>query len=352
MPHKVPGGFSFISNQSLELVRRGRANASKLWLTAIAAAPPYDGKRPGVRMMDFHHAGDSPYCCRILQRYAAHGPDAVACQQLNELQMSDLAYRYADANLFKVMLESQELWFTDLRRMNDWNEYAAGFRIACEIAEEVFPEFLDFLNKISPAQMRTDFMILICSFSTDGDCLSMWRGYGDNGAGAAIGYDHSEISTHQIYTRYQEKGGPFFGKPHFYPVIYSEGDFRLRARAFIEAALKESSTAAAYVHLSAMSIHLMRMCTLYKSDFFMDERELRGFIEVNKTVDPYEIGPRTTDFGPASHVRVKTLGFSGPAIKEVVLGPKCKLTVEDAKAMLLGCGLANVRVRQSRITYR
>lgn len=195
-----------------------------------------------------------------------------------------LAYRYASQETFRKMIESHDLWFSDLRGMNDKDEYAAGFRIASEIVAREFPEHSDLLNEISPDRMGSAFTVLICCLSMDGDCLSMWRGYGDNGAGAAIGYDYEEIQRQHIYTRYLARGAPIQGRAHFHRVIYDEGHYRARVRADIRTALSSPSKD---VQRGMMRVVLMRLCTLYKNDFFMDERELRGFIEVEDSADPY-----------------------------------------------------------------
>ncbi len=140
--------------------------------------------------------------------------------------MTELVYRYATAETFLSMLSSQELWFSDLRRMNDWDEYAAGFRIASEIVTNNYPEQAEILEEISPEQMNTRFMVLICSFASVGDCLSMWRGYGGNGHGAAIGYDPKMIEIINLGNRYLKKMCPVSGNVRFMPVIYDENDYR------------------------------------------------------------------------------------------------------------------------------
>lgn len=274
-------------------------------------------------------------------------------------QMNTLAYRYAHTNTFLKMLESQTLWFSDLRRMNDWDEYAAGFRMASEIAAEEFPQYTNLLSEISPERMRADFMVLICSFSLDGDCLSMWRGYGDNGAGAAIGYCYSGIQMQHLGERYLAKMAPVQGKVQFFQVIYEEAAFKEQVCAyFAKATTLLASKVAAQLHgfqsvqLGMLKVALIRLCTLYKNDFFVDERELRGFIEVNEHADPYALGVRDSGFGQADYHQVQTCSFGIPAIKEVVLGPRCALAVEEVKAKLITCGLPNVNIRKSRGTYR
>ena len=86
---------------------------------------------------------------------------------------TDLAYRYANAESFFKMIESQELWFTDLRNMNDWDEYSAGFRIAHDLIMSEFPDYASVLENISREKMHDYFMMLICSFSHDGDCRAV-----------------------------------------------------------------------------------------------------------------------------------------------------------------------------------
>jgi hypothetical protein len=257
------------------------------------------------------------------------------------------------------MLESQDLWFSDLRHMNDWDEYAAGFRVVGKLAAEEFPQYTELLTEISPERMSAGFLVLICSFSLDGDCLSMWRSYGDNGAGASIGYDYREIETQHLGTRYLAKMAPIQGNVQFFRVIYKEVGFQERVREYLEKATCQLASEAATqppnfraVQLGMLKMALMRLCTLYKNDFFVDERELRGFIEVNKHADPYVMGRRESGFGQADYHEVNTNSFGVPAISEVVLGPRSALPMEEVQAKLIACGLPNVKIRQSRGTYR
>lgn len=273
--------------------------------------------------------------------------------------MSVLAYRYANADTFFKMLVSQTLWFSDLRRMNDWDEYAAGFRVASKLAAEEFPQYTGLLAEISPERMSAGFLVLICSFSLDGDCLSMWRGYGDNGAGASIGYDYSEIEMQHRGTRYLAKMAPIQGKVQFFRVMYEKAGFQEQVRAHFECATRRLASEATTqrtdfraVQLCKLKMTLMRLCALYKDIFFVDERELRGFIEVNEHADPYIMGQRESDFGQADYHQVDTNSFGVPAIREVVLGPRSALPMEEVQAKLIACGLPNVKIRQSRGTYR
>ncbi|KIP88762.1 MULTISPECIES: DUF2971 domain-containing protein [Pseudomonas] len=273
--------------------------------------------------------------------------------------MNVIAYRYATADTFENMLQSQELWFSDLRKMNDWDEYAAGFRIANELIADEFPQYASILGEISPERMSDLFMVLICSFSSHGDCLSMWRGYGENGKGAAIGYDTHEIENHHLFARFLQKMDPVNGKVKFNSVIYSEENYREIIRQNITRVFSISSEAdpeeiplILEFRKKMLGSVLVRLCTLYKNDFFVDEREIRGFIEINEHADPYEVSKRSGDFGDSTVHKIRS-DFKGiPSIKEVVLGPSYENSDEHVRSLLVKYGLPDVEIKRSLGTYR
>jgi hypothetical protein len=273
--------------------------------------------------------------------------------------MNGIAYRYATADTFEKMLASQELWFSDLRKMNDWDEYAAGFRIANELIKNEFPQYASVLGEISPERMSDLFMVLICSFSNHGDCLSMWRGYGENGKGAAIGYDTHEIENHHLFTRYLQKMNPVNGKVKFNSVIYSEENYReiirrniARVFSISKDTTPEEIPLILELRREMFGSVLVRLCTLYKNDFFEDEREIRGFIEINEHTDPYEVSKRSSDFGDSTFHKIRS-DFQGiPSIKEVILGPSYEKTDEHVRNLLEKYGLSDVKIKRSLGTYR
>ena len=80
--------------------------------------------------------------------------------------------------------------------MNDFSEthwaYERFIDAANEVIEEVGREFID---KFDLYAHSTQLHILpfICCFSADGDVLSQWRAYADDGVGVAIGF-----ATHSL----------------------------------------------------------------------------------------------------------------------------------------------------------
>jgi hypothetical protein len=108
-------------------------------------------------------------------------------------------YHYTDADGFKGIIESQEIWATSIYYLNDWTEFYHGRNAFIEgakallkskEAEEAARDILLVLSNNRPH-------VYVCSFSgaKDGDDLSQWRAYCPRG-GYAIGFPIAELLKH------------------------------------------------------------------------------------------------------------------------------------------------------------
>ncbi|EFQ6508996.1 DUF2971 domain-containing protein [Escherichia coli] len=264
---------------------------------------------------------------------------------------TNLAFRYASVETFFKMIENQELWFTDLRNMNDPEEYSAGYEIVKRIINEEFPDCIRLLEEVSPNKIDENCKILICCFCSDGDRSNMWSEYGDNGKGVAIGYDENIITQCHIFTRFEEHFQPISGRVVFHPVIYSEELFREYVRKKLLAYINRSNLAIEFRH-NLLHAHLIRLCSLYKRENFKSENEVRGLIEVNKhAYPPYSIEKRNTNFGIAYYHKVKFTYNNITAIREIVLGPLFEQSDEQFRSKLDDLGLKDIKIRRSICTY-
>lgn len=115
-------------------------------------------------------------------------------QQRNTIDAT--LYHYTDGRGLKGILETQTIWFTDYRHMNDPSELLHGIdmakdvaRIAANGADGRVRLFLETLSDMfSPRNFSSNFEFFIASFSRDRDDLGQWRAYADNGRGYAIGF--------------------------------------------------------------------------------------------------------------------------------------------------------------------
>jgi hypothetical protein len=124
-----------------------------------------------------------------------------------------LLAHYTSLDTLERILVSNEMWFSNPLYMNDWEELifgitegAAAFRVhkgirlACgddsryAILLEAFEKQL---REFDQVHAFDTYIICFCEHDetdTDG-ILSMWRGYGDNGRGAAVVIDTSKLNA-------------------------------------------------------------------------------------------------------------------------------------------------------------
>lgn len=110
-------------------------------------------------------------------------------------------YHYTDLGGLQGILQSDDLWLTHSRYLNDDEEITHGYRIVKTVIEEeqerkgatkarrTFLEGLFELVK-EPSEQG----VYICSFCLDDNLLSQWRGYGANGMGVSLKFEPSGFS--------------------------------------------------------------------------------------------------------------------------------------------------------------
>jgi hypothetical protein len=103
-------------------------------------------------------------------------------------------YHYTDGRGLKGIIESQTIWFTDYRHLNDPSELSYGIEKARDLmrlketgADNVGRAFLQCLRDMLSPKNFSKLEFFITSFSFDRDELGQWRAYADNGRGYALG---------------------------------------------------------------------------------------------------------------------------------------------------------------------
>lgn len=105
-------------------------------------------------------------------------------------------YHYCSSGAFLSIISNKKIWLSDINTMNDFGEMHWAYDRFMEAANNVINEIGEsFISKvdeiISTSQQRV--LPMLCSFSTDGDVLSQWRAYSENGKGVAIGFSTKEL---------------------------------------------------------------------------------------------------------------------------------------------------------------
>lgn len=117
--------------------------------------------------------------------------------KLNKVfEHNDILYHYTSLNGFLSIIETQSLFFSNVNFLNDSKEIKHGVDIVLKAIEQTEKkESSDILDK-----MKDNIKLLFKSekyvtcFSKDGDLLSQWRAYGNNGKGISIGFEFSNLT--------------------------------------------------------------------------------------------------------------------------------------------------------------
>ncbi|HEY7170457.1 MAG TPA: DUF2971 domain-containing protein [Vicinamibacterales bacterium] len=143
---------------------------------------------------------------RTAQRREASARDVwTAWEALHEKPPATL-YHYTTADGLIGILQSRQIWATNVRFMNDTSELAYGIRMVRAIFDEVGRQAADrgirqarlfgFVSEgivamLDDAERNTKHYAV--SFCGNGNLLSQWRGYGQAGGGFALGIASSAL---------------------------------------------------------------------------------------------------------------------------------------------------------------
>jgi Protein of unknown function (DUF2971) len=116
--------------------------------------------------------------------------------RLYEPTKTELIYQYCGPDAFVQIINSRTVWFSDLFSMNDFLEMRWGYSIfekaASKILNEVGTQFIDVIDEQIVGASSNALLLASC-FSLDGDVLSQWRAYTDDGRGFAIGFSAAQM---------------------------------------------------------------------------------------------------------------------------------------------------------------
>jgi len=113
---------------------------------------------------------------------------------------------YTTASGLRGILETGELWATNVRFLSDFSEFTYGIELCREIAnrlvarsqnEHTSAVIESMMKYISSPPTLEDY---VCCFSEDGDLLSQWRGYTNQGRGYSISFDFSRLGLNLAQT--------------------------------------------------------------------------------------------------------------------------------------------------------
>lgn len=318
-----------------------------------------------------------------------------------------LLYHYCSNETMYNIVKHGQLWMSDISKSNDYSEmriFKPGIFFSIEEAykKRPFPFLFKGLNDldairqllidvekyIDNAQNSGFLTSFVICFSEEGDMLSQWRGYANNGKGCSLGFSLNEL---QQYCQKHEnqiviKKVEYINKDTLTDYQNSEADKLLTgirdlrqdaSQLFSSPNLTDKQLEEGIFFLALSLFENFIYNTLqYKWDAFKEEQEWRMFFK-SITKDEETLFGETKDL-PAwkqhfdvdyrylhnimdfyakddclvPYYPINMIEISKEAIKQVILGPKNTSYKQDVRLLFFKEGMGKPIIDYSNISYR
>lgn len=219
--------------------------------------------------------------------------------------MNDIIYHYTSVDSFLKIITGRTIWVSSVTEMNDsfestwYEQYAKS------------PESKKVVDTINDRRLNKQFHV--CCFSKYSDLLSQWRGYGDSGAGVAIGFNKRKLED--------RCAGLNSGTIHaeIFDVIYNKRE----QNRFFKNVCNSIEKQINFNNLRALPFIL-------KSPSFLEEGEVRLFMQVSArtyTESGLKIKYRVVN---GNIITYTEFPFDMTDIEDIIVGPKSSLNIESA----------------------
>lgn len=272
-------------------------------------------------------------------------------------------YHYTSIDGLIGIIQYRKLWLSSIANMNDhqeviWLKNKFYSRLKDVIGSLDFEEkSLHYINQFLAMLLHPEPTPYICCFSRNGDLLSQWRAYSSDGEGACIKFNIEKLGVKQ--------GIPYMHPQLEHSIAYSDVIYEEeQTEAFIATAISKlipivsalaEGDESKMLLLSELANQCSRNSFIYKNSAFSEEQEIR-------IVHTPFIDNKNQWFGNASAVKFRQCSgsvtsyfeyeFSANAVDEIILGPKCKCSINELNLLLRSSGYQNVKINKSSASYR
>lgn len=266
--------------------------------------------------------------------------------------MGKIIYHYCSANTFKLILESKKMFLSNVETMNDIMEGEWYKKVVYSEIVKYVKDSND-VNRVW-AEICYNFVSkYICCFSEDGDILSQWRAYADDGRGFAIGFSIDDMKIN--------RGMPWMNVSSDYSigicnVIYDIDKQINIVKMHLDDIFNKKDALGA--------VKLSQYATIFKNPAFQEEKEWRiihtpiitynenDLFDIKVTGGVSDCNFRITKFGLSSYFVWDFSKLKASPIKEIVIGPQNMTKDYILRFFLSKLEIKNVNIRKSQASYR
>ncbi len=308
----------------------------------------------------------------------------------------EMVYHYCSVESLMGILSDSSIFLSHCRYMNDHMESKWIRRIAANCEKQFNTRFdcwhMMVINKIL-SNYRGD-CYLAC-FSRNGDVLSQWRAYADDGYGVSIGFDFNSIykdllaclrfdsviydverqkydvtNTLRKYIPYEDldalcltdserltkASSNYFAREKFDADVVTISQPRLKLSDILSGTVSDDSVNR---RLADCVKELILLSHLLKNSAFHEECESRLCYFENDNIRKIKksnefVGNLEHRHADGKIVPYRKFMFSNyrNIIKEIKFGPRCRLDDYSVRSFLKQNGYSNVRISRSEASYQ
>lgn len=284
-------------------------------------------------------------------------------------------YHYCDASTFLEIMKNRSVWLSSLKLSNDSEEgrvvrntllnMVSSDGVSQKIKDRLDHSIQFFLEKFDG---------LGFCLSEEGDLLSQWRGYAEDGKGISIGFNVEYLNALSDHPTGAKPEKPFDLKKVVYDPqqhiekitpIYKyikkaldEGALSDPPRPSLLTPMNEDLVKRQQAHKdkhSEIGFPLLVLSTdMYdlKNPAFIEEKEWRMLSTLFNYGDTPECSFRSSGNKIIPYKEIKLADLGMPIIDEIILGPKHMTPPNVVSLMLASYGHKDIKVRKSSATYR
>ena len=315
-----------------------------------------------------------------------------------------ILYHYCSNDKLMNIINSKQLWMSDISRSNDYNEMrlfypdifqatedccaneSFDFQYRDETGFKAIQRLLtDVFRRIDMSFVNGSLTSFVVCFSENKDVLSQWRGYANDGSGCSLGFSRDGLKKYcrSNMDLISLSKVNYLSKEQYDAVLLKEASkikerIKLLKKEILElfnsrALTDDENDALKMILLYRTFCDFFRASLKYKSDSFKEESEWRLFFnkmskdettlyadektisDIKKEYDKeWKILHGKVDFYVRDDCLIPyfPMELSEVPIKSFVLGPKNTSHENDVRLLFAKKGLDFPEISRSQISYR
>lgn len=281
-----------------------------------------------------------------------------------EPKTNPIIYHYCSTESFLAITQNKCLRLSDINTMNDFSESHWGYDRFVEAVntdlEKYDREYFDDLDEVISG-MQLHLLPALSCFSFDGDVLSQWRAYADDGAGIALGLDSDLIGnlavqcSKVVYDQPEQVEQFRHIMAILYPMWQAGKTTPEAKKEFLDFATVEASKTWIMKNpafIEEQEVRIVRALLPEEKNGQWSLKDAGGEGEDKVSSEPLDVKFRARGSGVVSYVDVPISGLGNELVKEIVIGPRSVNSGSEISMALSACGFRGFTIRTSKATYR